>query len=76
MVHFRENIPDDGIARWFNSIFLHKSHACQLLEADDFVLIVYFFGSVHAMKTIIIPPFDSVKQYQLIPHNSLSLPTL
>jgi hypothetical protein len=32
---------------------------------------ITIFGSVHVMKTK-IPPFDSVKQYQLIPHDSFS----
>jgi hypothetical protein len=39
--HFRENILDDikYICEWnckVVQLFLDKSHACQLLEADDF----------------------------------------
>ena len=40
-----------------------KLHNC--LNSFSTTLYVHIFGSVHAS-------FDSVKQYQLIPHNSLS----
>jgi hypothetical protein len=42
------------------------THVTELVEADDF----------DEDNNTLIPPFDSVKQYQPIHHDSLSLPTL